>query len=285
MRAKNKHIPVNTLPAGTREGIIIARTPVSGQPVNKEVARSHRDGGYSFILQEEGVTHIEIDFITYDIKAGSLIYIHPDQVHRVIAFDNATICSWIITVENIRPELLTLLEDLAPVSALPLAEEVLPVIAETASVCIRLFERKTEKLYDTILKESCNTLIALVASQYLAQAKPADKYSRFEVITKAFRTALALNFKRIKSPAAYAKHLHISAAYLNECVKTVTGHSVSSHIQERIVLEAKRLLYHSNRSVKEIAGDLGYDDYAYFTRLFVKITGMTPVAFRAKNHE
>jgi AraC-like DNA-binding protein len=68
-------------------------------------------------------------------------------------------------------------------------------------------------------------------------------------------------------------------------VKAVTGKSVSTHIQLRVVLEAKRLLYHSGRSVKEIAGELGYDDYSYFTRLFTKVVGMTPIAFRDINRE
>lgn len=84
---------------------------------------------------------------------------------------------------------------------------------------------------------------------------------------------------------AYAKSLNISTPYLNECVKTATGNSVSYHIQQRVILEAKRLLYHSNKSIKEIAGELGYDDYSYFIRLFVKITGMTPLAFRTKNFD
>lgn len=80
----------------------------------------------------------------------------------------------------------------------------------------------------------------------------------------------------------YAENLNITTPYLNECVKSATGHPVSHHIQHRVILEAKRLLYHSNKSIKEIAGELGYDDNSYFTRLFVKITGMTPLAFRMK---
>jgi AraC family transcriptional activator of pobA len=76
--------------------------------------------------------------------------------------------------------------------------------------------------------------------------------------------------------------LHVSPAYLNECVKTTTGHSVSYWIQQQIILEAKRLLGYSDLSIKEIASGLGYDDYAYFTRLFTKAGGCTPARFRKK---
>jgi AraC family transcriptional activator of pobA len=281
--SKNKHIPVNTLPPGVGEGIIIIRNSIDGSPNFKEVERSHRDGGHSFILQEKGATHIEIDFQKYEIKAPAVMYMHPNQVHRLIRFDKATTCSWIITNENLLPEFLQLLEDLTPVVPLSLKKETQTILSETASLCIQFSERKQEKLYHQIMKESCNTLVALVASQYLAQSKPAQNVSRFEVITKAFKSLLERNFTTAKSPMDYAKSLNISTPYLNECIKTTTGYPVSWHIQQRIVLEAKRLLYHSDRSVKEIAGDLGYEDHSYFVRLFARVSGMTPLTFRGKN--
>lgn len=285
MQKKSKHIPVNTLPSGTREGIMIARTSINGLPNTKEVERPHRDNGHLFILQQKGTTRIEIDFQTHHIESSSIIYIHPDQIHRLIAFENATVTSWIITGENLHQENLKLLESLKSLGALALQADTFSIILETASLCIQFSERKHEKLFDSILKESCNTLVSLVASQYLAQSKNTDNYSRFEVMTKSFKSLLENDFMTVKSPAAYAEHLNISTPYLNECVKTATGQSVSHHIQQRVILEAKRLLYHSSKSIKEIAGELGYDDYSYFTRLFVKITGMTPLTFRTKNFD
>lgn len=89
----------------------------------------------------------------------------------------------------------------------------------------------------------------------------------------------------MKRPAAYAELLNVSVSYLNECVQKTSGQSVSRLIRERVVLEAKRLLYHSRKSVKEIAAELGYDDYSYFTRLFVKTVGLTPLTFRDKNRD
>lgn len=283
MQKKSKNIPVNTLPSGTREGIIIGKTSFNGPPDAKEVERPHRDNGHLFILQEKGTTHIEIDFRKYTVAASSMIYIHPDQIHRLIAFENATVTSWIITSENLQPENLNILTGITPANVLALDAETCALIAETASLCIQFSERKQEKLFNSILKESCNTLVALVASQYLAASGTTDNSSRFEIVTQSFKSRLAADFTRIKRPAAYAENLNISTPYLNECVKAVTGQSVSHHIQQRVILEAKRLLCHSNKSVKEIAVELGYNDYSYFTRLFVKLTGMTPIVFRNKN--
>ncbi|GAB4021540.1 AraC family transcriptional regulator [Spirosoma koreense] len=283
MPRKNNYIPVNTLPTGVGEGIIIIRSSFDGSPNNKEVTRSHRDGGHTFIVQEKGATHIEIDFQTYQVVAPAVLYMHPNQVHRLIEFKNATTSSLIVTQENLLPAYQHLLDELTPVGPIPLQTDALAILSQTASLCLNLFHRKQEKLYVPILKESCNVLVALVASQYLAQAKPAHHYSRVEMITKAFKSELERGFTTIKSPGRYAERLNLSTAYLNECVRTTTGHSVSHHIQQRIVLEAKRLLHHSELSVKEIAAELGYEDYSYFVRLFVKVAGMTPLAFRGKN--
>ena len=280
---KKKSIPVNSFNDKYREGIIIARASLNGLPNSKEIEQSHRDEGHLFILQEKGTTYIEIDFQKHKIKAPALIYIHPNQVHRLIKFENATFGTWMITSENLHQEYIRLLEDLTPVKFLSLKKEPLSIISEMLSLCINFSERKDEKLYYSILKESCNTLVALVISQYLSLSKSTDQISRFTVITKAFKLSLEQNYIEIKSPAEYAKNLNISTAYLNECVKTTTGHPVSYHIQQRVILESQRLLYHSNKSIKEIASELGYDDYSYFTRLFAKVTGMTPLAFRNKN--
>lgn len=285
MSKKAGYIPVNKLPEESCRGIMMMRETFNGSPNSEQVERSHRDGGYTFIIQEKGKTIIEIDFQTHHIQAPAVIFIHPHQVHRVIAFEDAMICTWIITEENVRPEYLSLLEGLAPVNAMPVIPETLAVLTETAALCIKLSEKKTEILYHSILKESVNTLITLVVSQYLALFKAAEHRNRSEDITREFKTALQKNYKAAKNPSEYAAQLNLSPSYLNECVKAATGKSVSSHIQQRVVLEAKRLLYHSGKSVKEIAGHLGYDDYSYFTRLFTKVVGITPVAFREKKRE
>ena len=289
MRKKDKSIPVNMMADEFDGGISIERMSLSAadeEMLNySEVAKqSHRHDSHSFFLLERGTVHIEIDFEKYVITAPSLIYIHPDQVHRTTAFDNMTVCSWAITNENLHPEYLKLLEDITPAKPLILDAETFSVFSEAVALFIKFAERKSDRLYHSMLKDSCNGLVALVASRYLDLAKPSDKLSRFEVVNKTFRELLEQNYTTIKRPAEYAERLNITTAYLNECVKNTTGHPVSYHIQQRVILEAKRLLYYSDRSVKEIAMDLGYDDYPYFSRLFSKVTRMTALAFRNKNH-
>ena len=211
MPKKSNHIPVNTLPSGTREGIIIFRTSCNGPPDVKEVGRPHRDNGHLFILQEKGTTHIEIDFEKHSIEESSVIYINPDQIHHLIGFENATFTSWIITSENLQQENLKLLADLTPVSALILNQETLSIISATAALCIQFSERKHEKLFNSILKESCNTLVTLVASQYLSEAKTTNNYSRFEGDYQIIQIFISASFYEDKKPngiCSTAEHIY-----------------------------------------------------------------------------
>ena len=62
-------------------------------------------------------------------------------------------------------------------------------------------------------------------------------------------------------------------------VKISLNKTASDLITERIILEAKRMLVFSKRTVSEIIGELGYSDSAYFFRFFKKKTTLTPTAF------
>lgn len=288
MPKKSTSIPVNPMTADFGNGIFVEKIASEDFHLYErfeefdKIKQSHRDEYHLFFLQEKGTITIEIDFQKHTLKPLSVIFIHQNQVHRTLSFRNATASIWAIRNENLHPEYLKLLEDITPAQPLALTQETFSVISEAVAFCLKLSERKNEKLYYSLLSGSCNTLTGLVISQYLVQSKPFDKLSRFEIVTKAFKEVLERNFVTAKRPMEYARQLNISSPYLNECVKNATGYSVSYHIQQRVILEAKRLLYHSDISVKEIATELGYDDYPYFSRLFTKVTGMTALAFRNK---
>lgn len=95
-----------------------------------------------------------------------------------------------------------------------------------------------------------------------------------ELLEQTFRNRLA--------PSDYAEKLNTSVGRLNKLVKSRTGLTLSAIIQERIIAEAKRELYLTNKSVKEIAFELGFDDPFYFSRLFKNVSEVSPETYRAK---
>lgn len=285
MPRKTQPIPVNQFGDESGVGISIERLSFENLPDLGEWEQPERHDRHCFFLLEKGSVNMEIDFECYQIHSPAAIYLHPDRVHRIIGFDNVTVSSLAINDEALESGYLQWLEDISFLNPVPLTPDTFDLLSEAAALCIKTAERKKDQLYQSIFKAHSNALVGLMIATYIAQTKLSDKLSRPELVTKAFRKVLSQHFTRIKSPKDYAEKLHLSTAYLNECVKTTTGQPVSHHIQQRIILEAKRLLYHSNQSLKEIAAGLGYDDYPYFSRLFIKITGVGPLTFRRKNRD
>jgi AraC family transcriptional activator of pobA len=287
MNKKAKSIPTKQIAEGFENGILVGQLPPDvAETLERETEQAHRHDSHFFALHEKGVIEMEIDFEKYKANTPALLYIHPDQVHRMFKIGEDVIGYVLaIGIEHINPEYLKLLENITPTKPLRLDDSDFADLRQAMLLCINLFKRKKDRLYYSLLKDGCNTLIALIISQYFEKLEAADKTSRYDIITKAFKATLERHFITTKRPADYASKLNISVAYLNECVKNITGLSVSHHIQQRVILEAKRLLYHSDRSVKEIASELGYDDYPYFSRLFTKVSGMTALSFRYKNRE
>lgn len=80
--------------------------------------------------------------------------------------------------------------------------------------------------------------------------------------------------------ASYAGMLHLTPGYFTDLVKEQSGKTVLAHIHERLLVEAKRRLLHTELSVKQISDELGFGDAAYFHRFFKGLTGSTPVAYR-----
>ena len=99
---------------------------------------------------------------------------------------------------------------------------------------------------------------------------------------RRFTLLVEKHYKEKHSVADYADLLQMAAKTLTHRFKRLNLPQPNEVIKNRLILEAKRLLVHTQMSAKEIAYDLGYEDPAYFSRLFQIKTGETPSGFRAK---
>ncbi|MEF9480027.1 AraC family transcriptional regulator [Chryseobacterium sp. 1B4] len=99
-------------------------------------------------------------------------------------------------------------------------------------------------------------------------------------IFRDFSRLLEIHFREKHHVADYAELLHMAPKTLTHKFKHLNLESPNQFIINRILLEAKRLLFYTDKPVKEIAYDLGYEDPAYFNRLFTNKTGNTPANFK-----
>lgn len=122
-------------------------------------------------------------------------------------------------------------------------------------------------------------LSRLYVQPFTSEEATADK------LLQQYRAKIEQGFRELHDVSGYASLLHVSAGHLSEVVKAHSGKPAIAHIQERLVLEARRLLFHTQQSVKEIGFDLGFGDASYFNRFFKRETGLTPAGYRASRRE
>jgi AraC family transcriptional activator of pobA len=96
-----------------------------------------------------------------------------------------------------------------------------------------------------------------------------------------FRFLVDQHFRQERAPEFYAGQMGLTVGRLNSYCRMFTDRTAAQSIRDRIILEAKRQLTFSNLSISEIAYDLGFDDPAYFSRVFRKENGESPQEFRA----
>lgn len=138
-----------------------------------------------------------------------------------------------------------------------------------------------------LMRSQVNLIIheAIKMQPAIAYATPQNAASR---ITKLFLSLLDKQFPvdsprfalKLKKASDYASRLAVHVNHLNAAVQEVTGKSTTTHINEKILSEAKSLLTHTDWSVAEIAFSLGFEYASYFNNFFKKHAGNTPLSLR-----
>lgn len=111
-------------------------------------------------------------------------------------------------------------------------------------------------------------------------AAPVVAAPAHDALVEKFRALLEVNFRAHWTIAAYAKVLGVTPDHLSRRCRAATGLGAQDLVQERLMLEARRLLAYTPGAVAEIAHQLGFDDPAYFSRVFAKGAGQSPSAYR-----
>ena len=140
-------------------------------------------------------------------------------------------------------------------------------------------ELSSKTVFTELVNARCR-LISLMINLWLehkyGEAIPCASGS----LSYKFHSLVDKHFKTQKNVSFYAEHLHITSNYLGIICRKEYKMSALEFIHERILLEAKRLLHSSDRSIKEIAFDLGFRNLSYFCSFFKSKTTLTPKEYK-----
>ena len=237
---------------------------------------------FNIIWIKEGKACYLIDFQRYEVEGEAIFFLNPGQAfsveaeevqrgyrlafsqdfHCVETYHKATSCNGI------------LFNNVYKVPFVNVDSEVVPELENIIQKLLKEFENPAFGHHE-VVQSYLRLFLVLASRQIDAQQVPGEND-----FLRNFSFLIEKNYRKFHQVSDYAEMLGIAPKTLTKKIKQLKGVSPSDVIKERLILEAKRELFYSDKQVKTIAYDLGFDDPAYFNRFFKKETGVAPNQFR-----
>ena len=246
----------------------------------------HRHDHFALFFVTAGKGNHLIDFEDYELKAGRVFLIAPGQVHAWRSFKGVKGFVLLFT-----KEFFTLTLQYKELRAYLFFNNIYKHayldLDKDASDHLRLLLTSIENEYlhhrtysQNIIRSYINIILFELTGIYEHSIPITIGHNSMDEKLREFETLIEKNFKKYHLVADYASILHITANYLNAICTRRKGKPAGEVIRDRIILEAKRLLTHSDKTITQIAYDLGFEDNSYFGRFFRKYCDQTPAGFR-----
>jgi len=248
----------------------------------KHIDKPHKHDFFIIVLFENAKGIHEIDFVNHRISDKEIHLLFPGQVHKWDIQPNSQGYQLMIDkvfFEHFSTFFRFSITNYISYPVFPLNDSVYKLLKYEFDAI------KNEMLSENPLQEIIYARASVIAAII---SKKAEKYFQSTKIHQTnpklsdFSKLIDIHYKDEKSVVFYASLLNISSNYLNILCKKNLQISATRLIQERVILEAKRLLQSTELTIKEIAYDLGFVDHAYFSNFFKNQTGITPTQFREK---
>jgi AraC-like DNA-binding protein len=247
--------------------------------------RVHRIDFHVVMLFDDGPVRHMIDFAEHKASAGDLLWIRPGQVHRFSRTSEYR--GTVLTMQpGFLPRATVEATGLYRYDQPPLLRPDAPRLAALRASLAQLRREYEDdetlplSLHTAVLRHSLTAFLLRLA--HLAASSAEAARDQPDTTFTLFRDAVERNFATNHSVSAYADSLGYSRRTLVRAVRAATGETPKGFIDKRVVLEAKRLLAHTDTPIGRIGAALGFPDAANFSKFFQQHTELTPAAFRAE---
>jgi AraC-like DNA-binding protein len=256
---------------------------------SEEIKKPHRAEFYQILWFQKGSPTHFVDFNPIKIKSNSLLFVNKSSVQifdnkttfqgKAILFTDNFFCKTKMDTKFLRSSIL--FNDLLSISQIQL-----PKNNSTIKTIFELLETeinnsKDNYQSDLLRNDLHNLLLHCERERRKQDFIELNKDTNLEQ-TLLFKTLLDDNFIFHKKVSFYCQQMNITPKKLNQATSKIFGKTPKNIIDDRVLLESKRLLAHTSESIKEISFSLGFEEPTNFIKYFKRHTDNTPVEFRAE---
>lgn len=254
---------------------------------NGMVDEPHRHNYYTVLVINKAKGLHKIDFNAYELANKQIFFVAPGQVHQVIEDEKSY--GYVMTfsnqflVENSIPlsfiDSLNLFQNYGQSPPLKPINSQFEIIEGFAANIFDLFNSNATMKnlsigsFLKLLLIECNNICSINPIE-------SDIDTTGDNLIRSFKKLVDKHYKKEHSTTYYANELFITPDHLNRTIKSKIGKTAKDYIQARIITEAKRLLYFTELTNKEIAYNLGFNEPANFSAFFKKHTDLSPSNFK-----
>lgn len=255
--------------------------------LNHNIGTNHLVKFYIIFFVYEGQGYHTIDFTDYNYSEGTVLLIRKDQIHKFFKSPNVKGYLLVFTEEFIIGHL----NRMEAVKSMQLFNDSLsfPKIKFNSkeefhefTVLIKHLESEYQNTDDFSIGITRSILHVVLTKLFRIKAIAGNSIGRVKYLSQflEFQTLVERDCFKSKKVQYYSKHLGVSSKTLNNIVKNVINITAKTFIDERTILQIKRLLISTDHSIKEIAYISGFSDSTNFFKYFKKFTGNSPEIFR-----
>lgn len=253
---------------------------------NEQSHLPHRHDHYQVIWFTKGSGQHIVDFVSYELQDNMLFLLQPGQVHQLldrgkeghaITFTEQFYFSNRRERETIY-DFTSLFDNYDGYAPIRISERAAPSLQLLAELMYR--EKAGGSSYRSIMKHYLSAFLLQAEREKKRNAAQAIAPLKGDARIVQLRHLLEKHFRIQHQVTFYAAAFALTPKRLNEITREKIGKTVTELLHDRLVLEAKRNLSFSNKSIKEISYELGFEDPAYFSRFFKNHAGVGPQEFR-----
>jgi AraC-like DNA-binding protein/mannose-6-phosphate isomerase-like protein (cupin superfamily) len=243
----------------------------------------HRHDFFFILALQNGEGTHEIDFITYQVFDNSVFFMRPGQVHQLQLKADSTGYIIEFNADFYHPKGKQSIQRLRKASNKNYCKLEIKRFEKLLDILTCIFKEYTgrEEGFQDIIKANLEIFFIEFVRQSPNPTGPSSNINPYtQERLEEFLELLEMHITTYKQVSHYTDLMNLSPYQLNEITKASIGKTASELINEHIILEAKRYLLATPNQIKDIADQLGYEDFSYFIRFFKKQTGYSPEAFR-----